>query len=659
VANFPGLSQPFAFDYLAYPQNVTLAFGVALTLALWGAAVITGQARVFVSRAMIAFGVFTAWAAVATLAAFEPLRALFGASTSPLSLVMIVAYSAVFFLTIQLVDSRQRLRVLTWCVVGSAALVAFLALLQQFFGVQLFGQASVAEWMLGRGFSTMGNPDFLGTYLVLPAVLGAFMILYEERTSARIVAAACSAVILIALVRTLTRGAWAAVLVGAVLAVVLLWRAWAASGRAVRNAAIVGVSLAIVIAVALVASNPGDLSTRFSALPGIFKAGSSAEAINSVSSDRINLWKSSLLIASQRPLTGTGPASFELGWYPNAIKPSSVGGEGGLADDPHSLPVYILATMGIPGLLAYLVAAILALVIGARNSIALTKRGDLSGKSVYYVAWFVGAVALQVALAVAAINASIIMYCVLGFAVLLRPSAHPVEAENRALASQLPALASFVLALALVVAWIPQISAETTLAGALAGARLDDAQRAARSVRWNRDIQKAYFHLRVLEVNQAVDSGSSSARAAVEGVSSELADAATGQPRELYYPSVRAQVLSQASGKLGDTKLAEEAVQAADAALAIMPANIPTRVNKALALYDLKRYKEMADTLRGHWENELSSPYPGILYAIALASSGNVQESDATFTLLEQRFPSDSSIEQSRQQLKQQLQPKK
>ncbi len=81
-----------------------------------------------------------------------------------------------------------------------------------------------------------------------------------------------------------------------------------------------------------------------------------------------------------------------------------------------------------------------------------------------------------------------------------------------------------------------------------------------------------------------------------------------------------------ASEKLGDPSYAEAAVAASDDALAIMPASIPTRVHKALALSDLERYDEMADALEGYWQNELASSYPGILYAQALALSGNTEE---------------------------------
>jgi len=278
---------------------------------------------------------------------------------------------------------------------------------------------------------------------------------------------------------------------------------------------------------------------------------------------------------------------------------------------------------------------------------ALMSERRMSGKSSNYVAWFVAALALQVALLVAAVSTPILMYAFLSFGVLLRPSAHPVGHERPAfVAALLPAGISFGLALALAAAMYPQFLAEVTLARANRDGSVAQARAAARIAPWNMDVQKAYFHMSVTQVNDSLAAGRAEARTDVNDIVGELSAAGARQPHELYYPSVSAQVLTQASEKLGDTSYAKSAIQAADTALAIMPAHIPTRVNKALALSDLKRYGDMAETLKGYWQNELSSAYPGILYAQALALSGNPQQAREVFDQLKKRFPDDPSIAQ-------------
>ncbi len=637
VSKFAFLDLPMTYDVFAFPQTVVFTLGVAVALALWGVAVLAGQARVSLSRPMIAFGLFLGWSAVATVAGYEPLRSLFGSSMSPLSLVGITTYSILVFLATQMIGSGARMKALTWVVVGSATAVGLVALVQQLFQVDFFGIPSIEPWMTDHGFSTIGNPDHLGTFLVLPVLLSVFLVLFEQEAYERFAAGACLAVLLSALTGTTTRGAWIAVVAGGFLTVVLLLRSRAVWKPGVRTVVVLGVCLAAV-ALALVATDYPDLISRLKPSPTSVRTGTTAETVNALSSDRLDMWETTLRIVSQRPLTGTGPAAFQIGWYPNAIAASSGGGQGNLVDDPHSLVAYVVATTGVPGLIAYLIAAAIALVAGARHAFALAREGALSGKAGYYVSWFVGAVALQVALLVAAVSTPIVMYAFLTFAVLLLPSAR--SASGTPATRSLTAAVAVVLAVALAGAVYPSVAAEVALARALEGGSLSPARAAANSVPWNLDVQQAYFHLRVNEVDRALASAAPSARSEVDALARELTSAAIRQPHELYFPSVSAQVLRQAADTLGDQSCARAAVRAADDALAIMPAHIPTRVNKALALSELRRYAEMARALAGYWQYELSSPYPGILYAQGLALSGRPQAARDVFDQLLTRFPS-------------------
>ncbi|MBE0417477.1 MAG: O-antigen ligase family protein [Coriobacteriia bacterium] len=649
VSKLPTSELPLTISVFGFPQTVILAAGVAVALILWAAALWTRQTTLMVSRPMVAFAVLWAWAVVATAAGYEPLRSLLGRSIAGLSLAHITMYTALGFLVTQLTDSKQRMRTLTWAVAISGGLVALIALTQQFWHVDLLA-LPVESWMVGRGFSTIGNPDHLGTYLVLPAILSLALAVTEETAKRRIAGAALVGVLLAALTGTLTRGAWVAALIGVLLAATLVWRSQRAPRSRQWALIVFGVAVAAVV-LSLAMSDQADLASRFRVTtPQTSEAQGALGTVNAISSDRLNVWRSSLRIVFDRPLTGTGPAAFELGWYPNAIAPSSGGGAGGLADDPHSLLVYILATTGVPGFIAYLFAFLSALVYGARTSVALSGRGPLSGTAVYYVAWFIAAVALQIALLVAAVSTPIAMYAFVSFAVLLRPLARAVQAENPILTRHLPAVTSLVLALLFISAISPTLSAEIALGRTLRDGDLDRGRAAAARAPWNLDVQKMYFHLRISRMTDTLTSDADSARANVSLLVADLADAGARQPREYYYPSVRAQVLTQASERLSDPSIAEAAIAAADDALAIMPASIPTRVHRALALSDLERWKEMANTLEGYWENELGSPYPGILYAQALALSGDMADAERVFTSLQARFPQDASIEEARQQ---------
>jgi len=650
VAKPPSADLPFLVTVFGFPQTVVLALGVGLSLTLWGVAVLVGQALPVRGKSLIALAALLGWAGVSTAAAYDPSRSLFGSSTSALSLMHISVYCALAFLVIQLVGTKERMRALTWAVVGSATVVACVALLQQLFGIDVF-KLPIDDWMVGRGFSTIGNPDHLGTFLVIPLILSSFLALSENVLRNRTIALGCLAALSVSLTGTLTRGAWIAVLVGAILTAAFLWRG-RPSGLTPRSALLVtGVALAGVV-VALAAASQGDLASRFTSAPlQAATAEGALSTVNAASSDRINVWRAGLLAVADRPLSGTGPAAFELGWYPNAIQPSSSGGSGGLADDPHSLAIYFLATTGVPGLLAYLALLLTAIWYGARTSVRLSAAGQLSEKGMLYIAWFVATCSGQVALLVGAVSTPIVGTAFVGLAVLSRPTAKPSGHVVTSITRQLWGTAASICGVVLALTTWPNLAAEIGTAGIYRSGDPTTISDAAAKAPWNIDVQKSYYHWRVERARAGTASDAAGLSEAEKTLLSELASAGRAHPQEYYYPSVRSQILTQASQRSNNPAIAEEAVTAAEDALKVMPASIPTRVNLALTLSVLGRYAEMAEALDGYWRNEATSPYPGILYAQALGLSGEQERSEAIFSELETRFPEDSSIDAARQQI--------
>ena len=106
-----------------------------------------------------------------TVFAIDKRVAVFGYWLNEQGLIAWVMLFGLAFLGSQLITSKRRLVQLSWSVVGAAAVVAALALLEVA-GLRPFpGYGDSLEWIFQRGSSTMFNSDFLGTFLVLPAVL--------------------------------------------------------------------------------------------------------------------------------------------------------------------------------------------------------------------------------------------------------------------------------------------------------------------------------------------------------------------------------------------------------------------------------------------------------------------------------------------------------
>ena len=157
----------------------------------------------------------------------------------------------------------------------------------------------------GRAFSTFGNPDLLGTYLVLPLLVAPALTLTEDRNGWRVVYGLCFFLLAAAWVVAFTRGAWIGGIVGLALLTVAVVR-----GR-VRLLAGDLVSLAVAAAAVVVlvvrslgsSSDLTNVATRFRS---ILDTGSGSALT------RREIWKSAVQMVRDRPLVGHGPDTFRL-----------------------------------------------------------------------------------------------------------------------------------------------------------------------------------------------------------------------------------------------------------------------------------------------------------------------------------------------------------
>jgi len=643
----PGIAPISVVNSFLFPQNLVLAFGVMVAVALWTWGQWSERSEINYSILLLPGAVLLAWSCVSTLVAVDPARSLFGASTSPMALTRIVTYSLLFFVTIQLLSSPGRLRALTRVVVISSTVVAVVALLQQLLSIDILAVTTQSPWYLDRGFSTLGNPDFLGTFLVIPAVLAGVCLLYERDRRWRVVYLVATVCTLSAAVGTLTRGAWIALFAGAVIATVLAWSG-VGDMHARRRLLLAGAACVLALAIASTGTDLQRVSSRFSTTVQTGSQSSAVDTVNAASSGRIDIWTAALLGVRARPLMGTGPGAFEFAWFENAKRPTSIGGAADTESDPHSLPVFLAVTTGVPGLLAYLALVVMVLVFGLKSAWKRRATASETAGTSYYTAWVVASCALQIALLVAAVTTPIIMYAFLGLAIVARPHTSPRHAPSWTLDWRVVSATAALLGVAAALPLIPQMRAETAIAQAAESGPTAKTQRAAMAVRWDIGLQRAYFRVQSAGLAALFERKDPTAQSELDRIVTELRTIETEQTHEVYYPAIQAQLLADGSKFLGDPALAEAAVEAADRALVIMPASIPVRVNKALALGDLRRFDEMAQALSGYWENETVSSYPGVLYAQALALSGDAEGAWRVFDRLEEKFPKDVTIKENR-----------
>jgi len=327
-------------DWVNVPKLMVLLILAGIATVAWAVDTATG-ARVFrTGSALVALAAFAVTVIASTFLGSQPLLSLFGSSDLKTGAVTWLTCAWVAVLLGQYVTGAVRLRQISWAFVGGGAGVALIGLLQAV-GADPLGLPIVDAqvWVLMRASSTLGNPDYAGTFLVAPSVVALALWSSEKTSSMRwlagIAALACSFTAFL----TLTRAAWIGLFVGLALFALLTYRGKRPTAKAIGIAIGGGVAL---IAAGVLIAKPIHVGLRFSF----------ADGLDAFSSGRVTLWTDAARIIANHPLAGTGADRLAVGGYEVQRAIIYKGISRFVLQDPHNAALLIAGIFGIPALLA-------------------------------------------------------------------------------------------------------------------------------------------------------------------------------------------------------------------------------------------------------------------------------------------------------------------
>jgi putative inorganic carbon (HCO3(-)) transporter len=312
---------------------------------------------------------FLAWVLLTSFTSISPATALFGKYRRFEGFFSFLTYAVVYFLIVQVVDRPSRIRALARMLMFSSFIVAGYGVLQ-YLGLDPISWGSNLPFEANRAFSTFGNPDLLGGFLVFPLVISVALIFSEKNTWWRVFYWVTFLTTFGAWFTAYVRGAWIGGAFGLAVLVVALILAkapitkvdWGFAG--VTGLAGVGLFIRSM-------ANSNEVLNIGTRLASILKF-SEGSALT-----RFEIWQAAYGAIKARPLFGFGADTFRL-VFPK-YKPLAYVKDAGylsVADNVHNYPLQLMAGIGIIGFLILYGLFGFALWISAPTAFARGKGTD-------------------------------------------------------------------------------------------------------------------------------------------------------------------------------------------------------------------------------------------------------------------------------------------
>jgi len=412
---FAGVSMPLTWDAFDMVKMSLLRILSLVALAAWAWHMLRHGGKLRHTPVDWLILAFLAWVALTTVTAVHVPTAVFGKPRRYEGLLSFLDYALVYFLVLQFADSTARLRRLAQVLFWSSVVVAGYGILQ-------YVGRDPATWgtlpfEANRAFSTYGNPDLLGAFLIFSVAVALALALFERGRWWRLVYWIGSGLNGLALIVAFTRGAWIGGAVTLAVLGVIAWRQRAHLAR-IDLVPVVAFAAAGVAIVVRSLSSSNEVMNFGKRLASIFEFGSGS------GQTRAEIWQAAFAAIKERPVLGWGADTFRL-VFPKFKPVEYVRDAGGLsvADNAHDYPLQLATGIGVPGMVLFYAVVAWA---GVRSFSTVFRRSDDPGR-LFVGAFWAGAVGYLVQLFFGVSVTGVTFLLWVALAVALAPTARLVE----------------------------------------------------------------------------------------------------------------------------------------------------------------------------------------------------------------------------------------
>ncbi len=365
---------PWGYNMFPQPRRMVLYLGVLACFFLYFLGMIRDGRIALPLKPLesLFFLALVGWLLVTSICSVHTPTSIFGRFLRYQGWFTWCCYLAIFLVALSLFEGEDRAIALLRVATITAALISFFALLQ-YAGVHLINWSEQMD--LSRPFSTLGNPSFLGGFLVLTIPLTLSLTLRGSgkrmEASLYLLALALQAS---ALVLTQTRAAWLGILFSLAVLAPFIWRRLSGGQDPRSKAAASSLLLAFSLAIILVFTLSSTYRKRIASTAAIGEG---------TTRGRLLVWGQTVSLVRHHPVLGTGADTFALSFpaYRTAEMERELGRRT-IEDSPHNIYLELAVAGGIPGAVL-LAGLLLALLLRSFSGIVqvIRTRGDQTRSS--------------------------------------------------------------------------------------------------------------------------------------------------------------------------------------------------------------------------------------------------------------------------------------
>jgi O-antigen ligase len=337
----PLIITPWSDDYYYYPK---IYFVYIVTLTIWGLYCLDEKGekikKDFLELTLIGYIIICV---LSTIFSIDRVRSIWGNFGREEGLFAIIAYCLLFIAAKRYYIFNQKH--VEFMLIPSLA-VAIYGILQ-YFGFDPIPRDFIRIYWKGRAFSTIGNPNFLGTYITL--ILPIFIFSYISSQKKRYMLGIC--ITFFALLCTLTRSAW----LGTLTAVFI--QAWYVM-RYKYNSKYFIITIGMLGFMALLFNfcSDGQLFDRFKSISeDAVQVVVKSSNYQNAGSNRVFIWERVLHLIKQRPILGYGLETLDI-IFTKTYHDEIIASYGRLAifDKAHNEFLNIAVSTGVTSLIFYI-----------------------------------------------------------------------------------------------------------------------------------------------------------------------------------------------------------------------------------------------------------------------------------------------------------------